>query len=68
MMSGTDDKRMATKIGEYTGYSDSGINEAIQNALQKASEHKHIEIIETRSSQTGEDKRYYQVTISTFSD
>lgn len=52
--------------GEYTGYSDSGIDEAIQNALRKAGEHTHFEIIETRGSQIGENKRHYQVTITAF--
>lgn len=54
------------KTGEYTGYSNSGIDDAIQNALQKAGEHTHFEIIETRGSQIGENKRHYQVTITAF--
>ncbi|CEK09391.1 hypothetical protein [Legionella hackeliae] len=59
---------MKTKTGDFTGSSDAGINEAIQNALSKAGQHTRIKIIETRSSQIGEDKRYYQVLISTFAD
>ncbi|MDI9818958.1 MULTISPECIES: dodecin domain-containing protein [unclassified Legionella] len=59
---------MKLKTGEYTGSSDSGINEAIQNALQKAGEHTRIEVVETRSSHVGDDKRYYQVTVSTFAE
>ncbi|KTC87004.1 dodecin domain-containing protein [Legionella brunensis] len=59
---------MKIKTGEYTGSSNTGISEAIQNALAKASEHARIEIIETRSSQIGEDKRYYQVLLNTFAD
>ncbi|HHF7344393.1 TPA: dodecin domain-containing protein [Legionella feeleii] len=60
---------MSTKIGDYTGYSDSGLTDAIENALQKAVEqHSHFEIIETRGIHAGEDKRHYQVTLSLFSD
>lgn len=59
---------MSTKIGDYTGYSDSGITDAIENALQKAVEqHSYFEIIETRGVHAG-DKRHYQVTLSLFSD
>ncbi|WED42719.1 dodecin domain-containing protein [Legionella cardiaca] len=59
---------MKIKTGEYTGSSDSGITEAIQNALAKAGEHTRIEVVETRSSHIGENTRYYQVLISTFTD
>lgn len=60
---------MPTKIGDYTGYSDSGITDAIENALQKAVEqHTYFEIIETRGTHASEGKRHYQVTLSLFSD
>lgn len=55
-----------TNTGEFTGYSDSGIDEAIQHALQQAGEHSHFEIIETRGSQIGDNTRHYQVTITAF--
>jgi flavin-binding protein dodecin len=58
---------VAVKLGEYTGYSDSSIEDAIQNALQKA-EHTYFEIIETRATHASEDKRTYQVTLSLFAD
>ncbi|ARG96315.1 hypothetical protein [Legionella micdadei] len=57
-----------TKKGDYIGYSDAGINEAIQNALKKAGEHSYFEVIETRGSQIGEDKRQYEATITAFLD
>lgn len=57
---------IATKSGDYIGYSTSGIDEAIQNALQKAGDHNHFEIVETRGSQIGEDERHYQATITAF--
>lgn len=59
---------MNRKIGDYTGFSESGITDAIENALLKADEHTRIEIIETRSSQVGDEVRRYQVVVSTFSD
>jgi flavin-binding protein dodecin len=59
---------MKIKIGEYTGFSELGINEAIQNALQKASEYIRVEVIETQSSWISEEKRSYQVIVSTFAN
>ena len=59
---------MITKTRDYTGYSDESIDKAIQNALQKAGDHTRFEVIETRGSQIGEDKRHYQITLTTFSD
>ncbi|KTD26239.1 MULTISPECIES: dodecin domain-containing protein [Legionella] len=57
-----------TKKGDFIGYSEVGIDQAIQNALQKAGEHSHFEVIETRGSQIGEDKRQYEATIIAFLD
>ena len=56
------------KLGEFTGYSELGIDEAIQDALLKAGEYTRIEVIETRGSQIKEDSRQYQVTITTFDE
>ncbi len=56
------------KAGDYTGYSDSGIDEAIQDALEKAGDHARVEIVETRGSQTNGDQRRYQVTLATFDE
>lgn len=56
------------KKGDYIGYSDSGIDEAIENALQQAGEHAYFEVIETRGSQIGDSKRQYQATITAFLD
>ncbi|KTD17721.1 hypothetical protein [Legionella jordanis] len=58
---------MKIKTGDYFGSSETGINEAVQQALQNVPEHSLIEIIETRSSWT-ENKRYYQVIISAFAN
>lgn len=57
---------MKIKTGDYSGSSDLGINEAIQNALQEVPEPTKIKIVETRSSWIAEEKRYYQVIVSTF--
>ncbi|KTD07931.1 hypothetical protein [Legionella jamestowniensis] len=59
---------MKIKTGDYTGSSNIGISEAIANALTKAGEPARIEIVETRSSHVGGDKRYYQVLLSTYAD
>ena len=59
---------ITTKTGDYTGYSTSGIEEAIQNALLKAGDHNRYEIIETRGSQIGDNERHYHVTITAFLD
>lgn len=56
------------KTGDFTGYSDSGIDEAIQDALEKAGDHARIEVVETRGSQTTDDTRQYQVTLATFDE
>lgn len=59
---------MIKKIGYFTGYSTAGIQEAIQNALEKAGEYLHFEVVETSSCQAGEESRQYQVTLSTFAE
>lgn len=57
-----------TKKVDFIGYSDSGIDEAIQNALQQAGEHTRYEVVETCGSQVGDNKTQYQVTITAFFD
>jgi dodecin len=59
---------ITTKTGEFIGYSNSSIDEAIKNALQKAGEHSYFEVIETLGSHLGEGIRHYQVTIAAFFD
>lgn len=56
------------KPGDYTGYSKSGLNEAISNALQKAGDYQRIEVIETRSSHYSENTSDYQVTLTTIKE
>ncbi|QBR85245.1 dodecin domain-containing protein [Legionella israelensis] len=54
--------------GDYTGYSETGIEEAIQNALEKAGEPARFEVIETLGAQDQMDRRHYQVTLKTFTE
>ena len=56
------------KTGDFTGHSDSGIDEAIQDALEKAGDYARIEVVETRGSQTKGNNRCYQVTLATFDE
>ena len=61
--------RMKIKVGDFSGSSDQGFPEAIQNALEKAPQHTHMEIIETRTSWSKEEeKRTFQVIVSTFAN
>ncbi|MCE3045528.1 MULTISPECIES: hypothetical protein [Legionella] len=54
---------------DYTGYSESSLEEAIAQALAKSGkDHDQVKIIETRSAQPQDNKRYYQATLSTFSE
>lgn len=53
---------------DYIGYSETSIADAIANALQKAGEHSHFQVIETRSSQFPDNKCYYHVTLTTFNE
>lgn len=55
------------KTRDYTGYSAESLNDAINNALQKAEDHHYFEVIETKSSQFRDERRHYQVTLTTFS-
>lgn len=59
---------MTVKTGDYTGYSTCDLEQAIQNALEKAGAPAYFEVIETRGSQIGEEERHYHVTITAFSD
>lgn len=56
------------KSGDITGYSELGIEEAMQDALDKAGDCVRVEIIETRGSQAKGDSRQYQVTLTTFDE
>ncbi|OGV41160.1 MAG: hypothetical protein A3F46_09215 [Legionellales bacterium RIFCSPHIGHO2_12_FULL_42_9] len=56
------------KTEDYTGYSESSIDDAITDALEKAGKHRRVEVIETRSSQQGENQCQYQVTLTTQDD
>ena len=56
------------KIGDFTGYSTSGIPDAVQNALEKAGEHARFEVVETLYSKADEHSCEYQVTLAAFSE
>ena len=62
------DEQMAEiKTADFTGYSELGIEEAIQNALDKAGNYERVEIVETRGSQANGDNRQYHVTLTAYS-
>lgn len=55
------------KTGDFTGYSNSSVNRAIQDAMEKAGDHHaRIEVVETRGSYIKGEKRHYQVTLATY--
>ncbi|KTC75317.1 hypothetical protein Lbir_0462 [Legionella birminghamensis] len=54
---------------DYTGYSDSSLEDAIAQALAKSGkDHDQVKVIETRSTQPQDSKRHYQATLTTFSE
>ncbi len=57
-----------SKSNDYTGYSNTGINEAIKDALEKAGKTKKVAVIETRGSQIKGEKRHYQVTLAAYEE
>lgn len=62
-------KRIAMKsIEDFTGFSESGIDDAIQKALKKAGDPAHFEVVETLGSQGSQSDRQYQVTLKTLSE
>ena len=63
-----DDKMTKITTRDYTGYSDSCIEEAIQDALEKAGDYVRVEVIETRGSKAKGLSRQYQVTLTTFDE
>ena len=56
------------KTGDFTGHSTAGIDEAIQNALEKAGDYDRVEVIEAQGSRAKGDNRQYQVTLATFTE
>lgn len=52
---------------DYTGYSEASLNDAIEDALQKADGHSYFEVIETRSSRYSDNKCQYHVTLTIYS-
>jgi dodecin len=51
---------------DYTGYSESSLNEAIANALRQAEEDSQFKVIETCSSHFPDNKCQYHVTLTAF--
>jgi dodecin len=56
------------KTEDFTGYSELSIDDAVTDALEKAGQFQRIEVIETRSSQHGENQSQYQVTLKARDD
>ncbi len=54
-----------TKTREYTGHSQDSLGAAIENARTKAGSNCGFEVIEAHSSYLSEQKKHYQVTLST---
>lgn len=52
-------------IEDFTGFSDFAISDAIENALNKAGNPAHFEVIEILGSQGIKTDRQYQVTLKT---
>lgn len=52
------------KAGDIIGYSNSSINEAIQDALRKVKELAEVVVIETKGQNKPGDGRQYHVTLS----
>ncbi|BCA93883.1 hypothetical protein TUM19329_02440 [Legionella antarctica] len=52
-------------IEVFTGFSESGIDDAIQNALDKAGNPIQFEVIETQWSRDNESNRQYHATLKT---
>jgi flavin-binding protein dodecin len=50
-------------IEVFTGFSESGIDDALQNALDNAGNPIHFEVIETIGSRDNNTYRQYQVTL-----
>ena len=56
------------KSKDFTGYSNMGLDEAIQDALHQAGDYIRVEVIEAAGSQAKGNNRQYQVTLATFSE
>lgn len=60
---------MTIKTNEVTGYSESSLDAAIENAREQSHAPERVEVIETRSSIfDGEAASQYQVTLSSLSE
>jgi flavin-binding protein dodecin len=56
------------KFGEFTGYSNASIHDAIKNALAKAGEPSRFSIVETFGMHIKEREKEYQVLLRAFQD
>ena len=54
--------------GYFTGFSETGIDDAIQNALLEAGEFSKCEIVETFGVQDHLDQKQYHATLLTYID
>ena len=55
-------------IEDFVGFSESGIDDAVQNALENAGNPMHFEVVETLGSQNNKTRRQYQVTLKTITE
>lgn len=55
-------------IEDFVGVSESGIDDAVQNALKEAGNPRNFEVIETLGSQNNKAKRQYQVTLKALAE
>ncbi len=55
-------------IEDYIGFSESGIPDAIQNALEKAGNPMQFEVVETLGSQENKTTRQYKVRLKALAE
>ena len=49
--------------GEFVGYSDTGIEDAIEKAKEQAGEQQRFVVVETLGESSHQDKNKYKVTL-----
>lgn len=56
------------KPGDFIGYSNSGIHDAVQNALEEAGDPTRFKIIETSCRHDEDDERHYHAMVATLDE
>lgn len=54
--------------GEFKGYSDTGIDEAIEQAKQQAGDQQRLVVVETLGKSSHQDNNQYEVTLKAISE